>query len=390
MKKNGLEIIPDAEWLATPLRGELSLSLSEESGSVTVRLNGNWRMSNESRKSCLNELAHMKPKRIVYDCASLERWDNTLVMAVHGIDRFCLSEGIEHDVSALPEGLKKLCLLARDDAGTGRKKEAEHIGFLESLGDRTLESCKSLHEICEFIGEETLAFWRLLTRRGRMRSCDFWDQVQKAGPSALGIVSLISFLMGTIVAFIGSIPLKWMAAEIYIASVIGIGMLRLMVPIMVGVVMAGRTGAAFAAELGTMQVNEELDSLKTMGIEPMDFLVMPRSLALTCIIPVLCVYADVVGIIGGMLVGVAYMKLTAMEFYDQLITTTSIRDLLVGLFTSFVFGILVSACGCFQGIKCGRDAESVGQAATRAVVSSIVCLTVATAIITVLTTLWEI
>ena len=182
----------------------------------------------------------------------------------------------------------------------------------------------------------------------------------KAGPQALAIVSLIGFLIGLILAFIGAIPLKWFGAEIYIASLIGIGILRLMGAVMTGVVMAGRTGAAYAAELGSMQVNEEIDALESMGIPPMEFLVLPRFLALTAMLPLLGLFGDLVGILGGMVVGVYYLDLTYTQFWQQLMQTTRLSDLFVGLFTCWVFGMLIAICGCLRGLQCGRSSEAVG------------------------------
>ena len=160
-------------------------------------------------------------------------------------------------------------------------------------------------------------------------------------------------------------------------------MLRVMGAVMTGVIMAGRTGAAFAAELGTMQVNEEIDALKTMGIAPMEFLVLPRMLALALMMPLLCLYADMMGLLGGYLVGVAMLGLSPTEYLVTTREMVGLSNLWIGLAQSFVFGILVALTGCLQGIKCGRSASSVGTAATSAVVTGIVAIVIATAIITV-------
>ena len=154
--------------------------------------------------------------------------------------------------------------------------------------------------------------------------------------------------------------------------------------------MAGRTGAAFAAELGTMQVNEEIDALESMDISPIEFLVLPRMIALTLMMPFLFLYGSYAGILGGEAVAVFYLNLTDMTYWEQLISTTRLCDLYVGLFTSVVFGILVAVCGCFRGLQCGRSSEAVGQATTSAMVTSIISLVISTSIITVLTVLLKI
>jgi phospholipid/cholesterol/gamma-HCH transport system permease protein len=198
------------------------------------------------------------------------------------------------------------------------------------------------------------------------------------------IITVIGFLMGLILAFIGAMQLRMFGAQIYVADLVGIGIVREMGAIMTGVVMAGRTGAAFAAQLGTMQVNEEIDALKTLGIAPMEFLVLPRMLALALVMPLLCLYADLMGVLGGMLVGVTLLDLGFLEYYHQTVSAIGVSDLLVGVVMSAVFGVLVALCGCLRGLQAGRNSASVGLAATSAMVSSIVSIVIATAAITVI------
>jgi phospholipid/cholesterol/gamma-HCH transport system permease protein len=196
-------------------------------------------------------------------------------------------------------------------------------------------------------------------------------------------VSLISLLVGLILAFIGAIQLKIFGAQIYVASLVGIGMVRALAAIMTGIIMAGRTGAAFAAQLGTMQVNEEIDALKTLGVSPMEFLVLPRMLALFLMMPLLSLYANLMGVLGGLLIGVLMLNLNFMEYFNKTKESVSLNDLWVGLFSAAVFGVLVALAGCMRGIQCGRSASAVGEATTSAVVTSIVSIVVAMAVITV-------
>jgi len=174
-------------------------------------------------------------------------------------------------------------------------------------------------------------------------------------------------------------------AEIYVANLVGISMVRLMAAIMTGIVMAGRTGGAFAAQLGTMQVNQEIDSLKTLGISPMDFLVLPRMLALALMMPLLSLYANVIGILGGAVATVTLPGINLAQYFNQLFDAVRIWDLWIGLFSSAVFGIIVAVSGCMRGMQCGRSASAVGEAATSAVVTAIVGIVVSTALITIIT-----
>jgi phospholipid/cholesterol/gamma-HCH transport system permease protein len=234
----------------------------------------------------------------------------------------------------------------------------------------------------DFLGGASVAFGRLLTGRASFRRSDLVLLLLECGAQALPIVSLISVLVGLILAFVGAIELKMFGAQIYVADVVGIGMVRIMGAIMTGIIMAGRTGAAFAAQIGTMQVNEEIDALQTLGISPMEFLVLPRMVALIVMMPLLCLYADLMGIVGGIVVGTGMLDLSLAEYLNRTREAVTMNELWIGLFHSVVFGVLVAMAGCLRGMECGRSAAAVGEAATSAVVTSIVAIVVATAVIT--------
>ena len=205
--------------------------------------------------------------------------------------------------------------------------------------------------------------------------------------SRLPIVGLISLLVGLILAFIGTLQLAMFGAQIYVANLVGIAMVREMGPMMAAIIMAGRTGASFSAQLGTMQVNEEIDAFRTLGISPVEFLVLPRMLALMLMMPLLCIFADLLGILGGMLVSVTMFDITAIQYLEQTRSAIDLIDITVGIAKSVVFGVIVAVAGCMKGIQCGRSASAVGQATTSAVVMSIVAIVVADAIITLINNL---
>jgi phospholipid/cholesterol/gamma-HCH transport system permease protein len=237
----------------------------------------------------------------------------------------------------------------------------------------------------EFVGESTVAFLKLLRGKAQYRRADLGLIIEACGAQALPIVTLISFLVGMILAFVGALQLKMFGAEIYVANLVGVAMVRLMAAIMTGIVMAGRTGGAFAAQLGTMQVNQEIDALKTLGLSPMEFLVLPRMLALALMMPLLALYANVMGVMGGAVVAVSMSDISLIQYYNQTVGALNLWHLGIGLFSSAVFGVIVALCGCMRGMQCGRSASAVGDAATSAVVTSIVGIIVATAIITTIT-----
>ncbi|MBR0457766.1 MAG: ABC transporter permease [Victivallales bacterium] len=348
---------------------------------AVLHLSGDWRTKEHaSRRFDLPDGI----RNVRAECEALGEWGTFLPAFLNKVHNACRKHDAELDVTALPEGVRELLRLAWAEPPITLPAEPKF-----SLQAWLQEAISGAHTSCiswmAFIGDIALAIHRLFRGTSRMKWHDVWLEVIKAGPDAFGIVSLIGFLMGLILAFIGSIPLKWFSAETYVASLIGIGMLRMMGAVMTGVVMAGRTGAAYAAELGTMQVNEEIDALLSMDISPIDFLVLPRIIALTLMMPLLCLYGDIAGVLGGMAVGSGYLGVSGTTYWNLLTETTSLNNLYVGLFTSVVFGILIGICGCLRGLQCGRSSEAVGRATTSAMVTSIVCLVISTSIITVLT-----
>ena len=357
-------------------------------GVLTIRLSGNWQIGEKLPSS--NEIkikleSETDIQRVAFDTKELTQWDSSLPVLLLKIENLCSEKKIYIDSEGLPQGAKRLIELA---TAVPKEKDAKSVGekktFLSLVGTETIHFLKSSKEMIAFIGEAFLAFIKFLSGRARYRRSDLFMTIQGCGAQALPIVSLISLLVGLILAFVGAIQLKMFGAQIYIADLVGIAMVRVMGAVMTGIIMAGRTGAAFAAQIGTMEVNEEIDALKTLGISPMEFLVLPRMLALVFMMPLLCIYADLMGILGGGIVGIGMLDLNMSQYYIQTKEAISLNDLWIGLFHSVVFGVLVALAGCLRGIQCGRSASDVGNAATSAVVTGIVSIIVATAIITVM------
>lgn len=350
-----------------------------------IVFSGDW-LRGQEHPTCQDILKDHPPQEgVCLTAPHLGQWDSTLPVELLRLILAYQKAGFALNFEELPPGLVKLLKLCQGAQRVPDTKPSEHLTLLHHAGYWGLRVSTAIYDIANFTGELVLAFGRLITGKSQMRFRDFHSKVVVNGPRALPIISLISFLMGIILAFIGAIPLKWFQAEMYVASLVGIGMLRLMAPVMVGIVMAGRTSSAYAAELGTMQVNEELDAMRTLGIPPMDFLVLPRFLAMALMMPLLGIFADIVSIVGGLVVAIVYLRLSPLSYITTLTDTTRISDLLVGLFTCSVLGILDGLCGCYQGLHCGRDAEAVGRATTSAVISCIICIVIAVSLITVLT-----
>ena len=370
-----------------PGQYEMSFSRPNED-TLLVRLTGNWRIGGElpSADDVQKQIdSGPRIQRVAFSTEGLTDWGSGLLTFLIKVIRQCSRKKIRVEKAGLPKGAVKLIALASAvPEEKGSQKEGAREAFLSRIGESAIVFGRSVVEMLGFIGEATVAFMRLLKGQARFRRSDFTLTIQQCGVQALPIVSLISLLIGLILAFVGAVQLTMFGAQIYVASLVGISMVRVMGAIMAGIIMAGRTGAAFAAQLGTMQVNEEIDALKTLGISPMEFLVLPRMLALVLMMPLLCIYADLMGILGGLIVGVFMLDLSAVEYFNQTRASVTLNHFWIGLFHGAVFGVLVALAGCLRGLQCGRSASAVGDAATSAVVTGIVSIIVATAIITII------
>lgn len=324
-----------------------------------------------------------KRQNIVFVNNHIGEWDSSLLVVVFEIIRLAQNLKVSYDVSALPDNVQDLIKLAFAVDRKPEEKVLQNDGILERIGKKTVFVWQTVQGVIEFCGESFAAVGRYFAAKTIMRKIDFLSALDDCGPRALPIVCLISFLVGLILAFVGAVQLRQFGAQIYVASLVTIGMCRIMGAIMVGIIMAGRTGSSYAATIGTMQVNEELDALQTMGLSRMEFLVLPRLLALITAIPILTMLADFMGMLGGAFVGVILIGLPHQEYWKYAFDAFNLSNFLVGIFHGFVFGIIIALCGCYQGLNCGRNADSVGVATTRSVVSAIVAMIVATGIITV-------
>ena len=279
-------------------------------------------------------------------------------------------------LDGLPDNLRGLLELAlavpEEDAA---KKEPRPPSEIRKLGKLSLQVWASVLALVDFTGQAVLSLGRLVTGRARFRSADFWLTLQECGLEALPIVSLISFLIGLILAFVGNVQLANFGANLFVADLVGIAMVREMGVVMTAIIMSGRTGAAFAAHLGSMKANEEIDALRTFGFNPFDFLVLPRLLALVVMMPILTIYANIVGILGGMLVGY-FVGIPPVLYWAETLTSVDLTNSSLGVIKSVFFGAAIAISGCMQGMRAGNSSAAVGQATTRAVVTAITAVIV--------------
>lgn len=354
---------------------------------VLLHLIGDWSYSAgiPSIPPLLNDINSTKATAVTFKTEKLQTWDSGLMTFLIELIDNCKQNNIQVDKSNLPQGVQRLLNLAYAvPERKGARRTVLGQPVLTKIGNVTIEMHRSWNDMLNFVGDLCKGTYNLIRGRARLRISDLFYQVEAAGPSALMIITLISTLVGMILAFVGAVQLRLFGAEIFIANLVGLGMAREMGAIMTAIIMAGRSGSAYAAQIGTMQVNEEIDALNTMGISPIEFLVLPRLLALCITMPLLCIYSIFMGIFGGAVVSASLFDISFYQYYQQIQDFVDLKHFIIGIFKAAVFGVLVATAGCFRGLQCGRSASAVGFAATSAVVTSLVLIIVADAVITVI------
>ncbi len=360
----------------------------DREGKLLVRLGGTWTLEDGMPdlgpvRQALSDTP--PPKAVGFDMGELDHWDSGVLAFVAKVEDLAQEHQVEVDRGGLPEPVQRLLTIAQAVPEKQGARAPEQVdSWLARLGLGAMHAWSQAVSAVTFLGEATLALGRMLTGRARFRWKDFGVVVQEAGVEALPIVTLINFLVGMIIAFVGAVQLQKFGASIYVADLVTIATARELGCLMTAVIMAGRTGSGFAAQLGTMQVNQEIEALETMGLPPMEFLVLPRLLALTLMMPLLCIYADVVAWFGGAFVAVAMLDLNPTLFWQESSRAVALTDIGLGISKSLVFGVIIAISGCMQGIHAGKNAAAVGQAATSAVVLSIVWIVVADGVFAVL------
>lgn len=324
----------------------------------------------------------------VFQTAELNEFDSMLPAFLLRILRE--TDAKEPTLDGLPTNLRGLMELAlsvpeRSEA----KRQDDDNGSLESLGMNTKAAWEGLESVLHFVGDTVRSTLRFFVGKAKFRKEDFWVVMQDCGVGALPIVALISFLIGMILAFVGNVQLANFGASIYVANLVGIAMVREMGVMMTAIIMSGRTGAAFAAHIGSMNANQEIDALKTFGFNPFDYLVLPRVFALVLMMPILTVYSNIIGILGGMLVGAA-VGIPPELFWNEMLTTVDLTQASLGVFKSVFFGVAIAISGCLQGMKSGGSSAAVGIATTRAVVASITAIIILDSLFAVIFTILKI
>lgn len=358
-------------------------------GTVVLVLEGAWTKEHASIPAVVQGLEGLarqaQIERLEFDVQGIQAWDSCLVTALLRLEEACKKKKIVFDLTSLPPGAMRLVDLATARPSPEKISGTEQSGFvLEAVGHSVFALLRDALDFLDFVGQFIRAYIRVIFGLGSFRKRDFWILLRECSVQALHIVALVNLLVGLILAFVGAVQLKQFGAQIYVANLVTVSMTREMGAIMTGIIMAGRTGAAYAAHLGTMNVNEEVDALRTLGFSAVEFLVVPRVMALVFMMPFLCLYADFMGIMGGLSVAVGLLDLPFSLFIQEAGNSFSFMNLGLGLFKSVLFGFLVALAGCFHGLQAQRNAAAVGLAATSAVVTATVAIIATDGIVAVL------
>jgi phospholipid/cholesterol/gamma-HCH transport system permease protein len=307
------------------------------------------------------------------DCRELGRWDSALVVFLRMVQHRASAKGVRIDDEGIPQAARQLLALGLGpDATTTVDRQPRPKSLALRVGESFLRGCSEAGTTVALVGDTALRGTAALAGRARTRAVDVLLLMKESGPSALVIVAIVNGLVGAILAFVGAVQFRRFGAGIYVADLVGIAVVREMAAVMTAIVMAGRTGGAYAAHIATMQGNEEIDALRTFGIPPFDFLVLPRIVALVTMMPLLYLYGCAFGLLGGYLVGVATLDVTSSAFLVELRDAVAGREFALGAIKSVTFGALVALAGCNIGLRAGRSAADVGRAATSAVVAGII------------------
>jgi phospholipid/cholesterol/gamma-HCH transport system permease protein len=374
-----------SQWTAFNVIPSYQLKISKRI--LTIELSGDWTLDAEFPEAIEDDIIARfmsgEFDSVIVKMNAVSSWNSALLTVIIRIKELSQAHHLHCNIAAVPEEMQRLLkLLDQIPVCQVDAFFEKNTSFLYNVGSNVIAAIKEIGQVIDFLGRAIAAFILVLKGKANYRGSDTWLVMQQTGAEALPIVSLLNFLVGAILGYIGALQLEKFGAEIFIGDMVGVAMTREIAAIITAIIMAGRSGAAFAAQIGTMKVNEEIDALRSMGLSPMEFLVLPRMIGMMLMMPLLAIYANFMGVFGGALVAYTILDITLEQYLDVVIKSVELNDLFVGITMSIVFGIIVSVVGCQKGMSCGSNAEAVGTSTTSAVVTSTVLIFVAAAFLT--------
>ena len=363
-----------------------------DAGEIRIDLKGKLdvRTAPAMRGELLSTVQQAGNGTVVANLSGVSHLDDFGALLLSELRQRVESEGRTFFIESVPEKVDQILSLVHfDDESVCRPlPRIERVGIINRLGQTALRHAFNTRYMVSFLGSALLSLLKVLIRPSSLRWGDVLTQMEKTGVDALPIVGLIGFLLGLVMAFTSALQLAQFGANIYVASLVALAMVSELGPIMTAIVVAGRSGSAFAAEIGTMRISEEVDALFIMGFHPTMFLAVPRIVAAMLVVPLLTLFADLFAIAGGLVVGVFMLDLTAHSYIAQTLKTLTLFEVMWGLFKSFIFAAIVSWVGCLRGFQARGGASSVGNAATSAVVSAIFLIILFDSVFAVIRSYW--
>ncbi|MCE2575423.1 ABC transporter permease [Komagataeibacter sp. FNDCR2] len=358
----------------TSVNGAPQWQLQPEANRTLVALSGNW-IAQEGRipefpDSALKDIPHGAP--VEFSTGQLGKWDTSLISFLWELKRHALEAHLDLRIDTLPESAHKLLDLLPENPPAPTRPAPHTFAPVAAVGQFTLDTLNEIGCVSEMGTAAARGGFAAVVGRGMMRTVDLMTDLNAAGPAALLIVGVVNFLVGAILAFVGSVELHKFAADIYVASLVAIAMVREMSAVMTAIIMAGRTGGAYAARISTMQGNEEIDALQVFGIPVSSYLILPSVLALAFTMPLLYLYGCLIGMFGGFCVSYIMLNVSPLGYFHETLQALPLDQFTFGFIKSFVFGTFIGLTSCRIGLKAGRSAADVGIAATKAVVVGIV------------------
>lgn len=358
---------------------------------LNINLSGDWtndELFPDSLEGEIRQVFEQQPQAnldcVYVDMSAVSAWDSALLTIILTLTDLCDQQQVAFDSSQLPIEMSRLLLVASTvPTREVKQPSVQNHSFLHNVGTNAINAVNEVGEVMAFLNKAGAAFVKMLKGKASYRHSDTWLIMQQTGAEAMPIVSLLNFLVGAILGYIGVMQLQKFGAEIFIGDMVGVAITREIGAIITAIIMAGRSGAAFAAQLGTMKVNDEIAALHSMGLSPMEFLVLPRMIGMMLMMPLLAIYGIFMGIFGGAIVAYMVMGISLDQYFAVVTNSVGLNDVGAGLFMSMVFGAIVAVIGCQKGMSCGDSAEAVGASTTSAVVTATVVIFVAAAILTI-------
>ncbi|RED49168.1 ABC transporter permease [Aestuariispira insulae] len=366
------------------------LDIVEEGARLQVSANGRWTIGHgRFLEEEICRLRDFKGRQVIINLGQVNQLDSTGAMLLHQAGHMLKGHGCEIGFHGISDRYVPLMAQVGDAGSPGRHLDvhSKHTGLgdlVSNVGRRSIEALREGRDLLNFLGLVTIVFWRAVRQPRRFRPKALITQIEQTGLDAMLIVGLLQFLIGVVLAYLMADQFRKFGAEVFTVNLIGLTILQEAGVLITAILLAGRSGSAFTAQIGTMRVNEEIDALQTLGMDPIEVLVLPRVLAMMITLPLLTFFADLCGLLGGALATVTALDISFPQYLRQLQEAVHVRDFLIGMVKAPVHAMIIALVGCYEGLKVERSAESVGRMTTLSVVESIVLVILATAVFAIL------